>query len=152
MNANATDSHGPAATLHPENSRHGIHPDGRGAHSQRGVVHRDHVAQEDAVAGLLVNGSHERHDFLGEERALLCFAEEALCASHAFTPGQTDLLCPAVDLLLGDQGMLPLESGLVDCRVHDLDVLLKFLDGFVDHLAVVAIGLKVGLVLIRALP
>ena len=105
------------------------------------VVDGDHVAQEDAVAGLLVDGSHERHDFLGEERALLCFAEEALCASHAFTPGQADLLCPAVNLFLGDQGVLLSESGLVDCRVHDLDVLLEFLDGFVDHLAVVAVGL-----------
>ena len=40
----------------------------------------------------------------------------------------------------------------MDRRVHDLDVLLEFLDGFVDHLVVVAVGFEIGLVLVGALP
>ena len=46
-------------------------------------------------------------NFLGEESVLLCFVEEVLLCVYVFTPGQADVLGPAVNLLLGDQGMLP---------------------------------------------
>ncbi len=43
-------------------------------------------------------------------------------------------------------------SRLMDGCVHQVDVLLEFVDGFLDQLAVVAVGLEIGLVFVRALP
>ncbi len=40
----------------------------------------------------------------------------------------------------------------VDGRVNEVDVLLEFVDGFVDHLAVVDVGFDFGLVPVGALP
>jgi hypothetical protein len=44
------------------------------------------------------------------------------------------------------------DSWLMDGHINNVNVLLEFVDGFVDHLAVVAVGFEIGLVLVRALP